>query len=85
MNPLSFQTLQVLIDAQFVNGPQGRGSHRDLHRLTRLRNEEGLLLKIGQKPALALHVGVGHLVTHHRFLTGQLTLSGHDIWLFRYL
>lgn len=66
-----FQLLHVSVHTKLIDGPHSRGGDTKGYEFTRFRNEEFLLLNVGNEAALRLTVGVGYVVTADRLLTRE--------------
>ena len=78
---LFFLALEVLVHAQLIDAAHRMGRYFERNPLVFLRNEEALLLQVGQETALGLTVGVRNRVAGHRALTGKLTNFRHCSFL----
>src|SRR5690606_32098187 len=67
------------VDAALVDGAQAVAGHAQLHPAILARHPEPAIVQVGLERAPGLVVGVGYVVTGHRFLAGDLTDSGHDV------
>lgn len=79
VEPIFLSIFEEFVDAYLIDGAHGVGGNLQGHPFFLLRDVETLRLKVRQKTAARLAVGVRDPVARDRPLPGELTNFGHGL------